>query len=159
MAALFGAAALAATTSCSEPDDRSLNSVTGDHEFELVLVAEQNWVRAGETLPIRVGVTRLIGPPLEDFEDSIRIFVSNGSVTGDFSRDIRGSLTLPLRLSVSVPASTDSTATGPSALFSTWISFTPSSAVSAERQGQVHAAFRDALTTLDIRIVPRPESL
>ena len=141
---ILGAAALLLMGGCSEPDDHVSRS-TGDGAFELLLHAEKNWVRPGDDLPIRVTVRSLGGPLQESLVDEVSFIVNNGSVT-------------PRSLVVSLTGAADNP-TEPDTEHSEWITFTASSSLSSEEQGEITAIFQDALVTLKIRIVPDPQSL
>ncbi len=53
----------------------------------------------------------------------------------------------------------DSLGVAPRTSYVNWVYFTASVRLSAGTQGEVYASFLDALATLEIRIVPAPDSL
>ena len=102
---------------CSEPD-RIVTQSTGDGGFDLLLQAEKNWVRPGESLPVQVAIRSLFGPLQEGLDGELVIFASNGTVEGRFERDSIG-VVVPPTLIISLPAADDSLTTGPVTAFNT----------------------------------------
>ena len=125
---------------CSEEPDRVVRSTTEDGIFELKVEADKDWVRPGESLPIRVQVESLSGPVEEELVEEIAFVASNGSIT-------------PSRLTV-IMAGPDSLGQGAERRFVEWVTFTASSRSGANVQGEVRALFRDVSATLKIRIAP-----
>jgi hypothetical protein len=151
----FVVCVMLALAGCSEPDKQITRS-TGDGEFAVILKAEQNWVYADHSLPIQVRVESLAGPVQEDVNLAIEFVANNGRIT-------------PSSLFVTL-SGPDAEGNGAEQVFTDWITFEAdsplttdsrgvTSGIGVEHQGEVHALFRDALTTLKIRIAAPPESL
>ena len=152
----FFACVLLSLTACSEPD-KEITRSTGDGKFGVTLKAEQNWTYPAHSLLIQVRVQSLTGPVQEDVDEEIELVANNGRIS-------------PSTLSVSL-AGPDGDGNGAEEVFTGWITFEAedplttdsrsgsSSGIGIEHQGEVHALFRDALTTLKIRIAAPPESL
>ena len=128
---------------CSEEPDRVVRSSTGDGTFALVLEAEKDWVRPGESLLVQVQVESLQGPVQEELVEEITLVANNGSVSAS-------------RLMV-IMAGPDTLGQGAERRFVEWVTFTAASRSGAGMQGEVYALFRDIAATLKIRIVPAAE--
>lgn len=129
----------AVAAGCSEPDKR-VAAATADGAFELTLSAEKNWLRPGESLPVRLRLESVGGPPVQTTRDTVEILANNGSVH-------------PTRLVVIFVGRSDTLTAGVDEVYEDWLTFTLSSFASSARQGEVHALFRDLHATLKIRIV------
>ena len=140
----FAAVLLLGLLGCSEPDER-VTAAADEGAFALSLEVEENWVRPGDELPIRVRLESLTGPVQEELAEEIEFIANNGTV-------------FPTSLFVVLlgPESSDQEA---ESLYTGWITFTSSSRVTSVDQGEIHAIFRDALVTLKIRIVPPADDL
>lgn len=146
---------LQSLTACSEPDKQITRS-TADGKFLVTLKAEQNWIYPAHSLPIQIRVQSLIGPVKEDVYEEVELVANNGRIS-------------PSTLSVSL-SGPDADGNGADQVFTGWITFEAedplttdsrsgsSSGIGVEHQGEVHAYFRDVLTTLKIRIAAPPES-
>lgn len=124
---------------CSEPD-RSVTGHTDDDAFSLTLTAQKNWLKPGESLPVRIEVKSLSGRPLEARRDTVELVANNGTV-------------VPNRLFFSFVGVGDSLSTEAEPTYADWVTFSLSSYATAKRQGEIHALFRDLQATLKIRIV------
>ena len=152
----FFTCAMLALSACSEPGNEITRS-TGDGKFEVTLKAAQNWIYPGHSLLVQVRVQSLTGPVQGEVAEKIDFVANNGHIS-------------PPVLSVSLAGPNDD-GNGAAEVFTGWISFKAaapltidsrsgnSSGIGVEHQGEVHAYFRDALTTLKIRIAAPPESL
>lgn len=129
---------------CSEPGERVVGA-TADGRFSLSLQAEKNWVRPGESLPLKVTIESLGGPLAQGLVDTLRLLANNGAL-------------YPSRLVVSFAAA-DSLSAMPQTSYVTWVIFTAATRLPEGVQGEVYAFFLDALATLKVRIVPSPDSL
>jgi hypothetical protein len=136
---------LALLAGCSEPDRRVVGA-TADGRFTLSLRAEKNWVHPGESLPIRVRVEAVDGPPIPAMVDTLRLVGNNGSV-------------YPQRITVLLGGAADSLGSTTPSAYDGWIYFTAATRLAEGLQGEVYASFMDALATLKIRIVPSPDTL
>ena len=130
---------------CAEPDEWVV-AATADGRFSLTLQAEKNWVRPGESLPIKVTIESRNGPLAQGLVDTLRLVANNGAV-------------YPSRLAVGLAGAADSLWAAPRTPYVNWAYFTASVRPAEGTQGEVYASFLDALATLKIRIVPSPDSL
>lgn len=130
---------------CAEPDKQVTRS-TADHRFALSLQAEKNWLHPGEVLPVRVRVESLGGPLEHSLVDTLKFLVNNGALA-------------PQQLVVAFAGTADSAATGVAEVYENWLIFQASPRATPQNQGEIEALFRDAQTTLKIRITPLAESL
>jgi len=126
---------------CAEEPERIVGATTEDDRFEVELEATQDWVRPGDSLPVRVRVKSL-GGKLEQPLAAELLFVVNG---GDVD---------PSSLFVEFAGTADSLSFGVETLFEEWITFEAESRVGAEVQGEINALFLDARATLKIRLTP-----
>ena len=140
----FTAVLLFGLLGCSEPDEK-VTAAEDKRAFALSLEAEENWMRPGNKLPIRVRVESLTGPVQEELVEEVEFIANNGTVS-------------PPSLIV-VLAGPDSLGQGAESLYTGWVTFTSSSRATSVDQGEIHAIFRDALATLKIRIVPPVDDL
>lgn len=131
---------VAAAISCSEPDKR-VTAATADGAFQITLSTDKNWLRPGESLPVRLRVVSVGGQLAETRRDTIELLANNGTVS-------------PSRIPVTFVGQADTLTQGVETSFEDWLTFTVSTYVSAERQGEIHALFRDLHATLKVRVVP-----
>lgn len=134
-----GAWLAAVAAGCSEPDER-VAAATADGAFELTLSAEKNWLRPGESLPVRLRLESVDGPLARTVRDTIEFLANNGSVS-------------PARLIITFVGRSDTVTGGVDEVYEDWLTFTVSSFASSSRQGEIHALFRDLHATLKVRIV------
>ncbi|MBT4501152.1 MAG: hypothetical protein HOC74_25705 [Gemmatimonadetes bacterium] len=126
---------------CAEEPERIVGATTEDGRFEVELEATRDWVRPGNSLPIRVRVKSLRGK-LEQPLAAELVFVVNG---GDVD---------PRSLFVEFAGMADSLSFGAETLYEEWVTFEAEDRVGAEVQGEIHALFLDARATLKIRLTP-----
>lgn len=134
-----GVILLALGTTCSEPDRRVM-AASSDGAIEVTLSAKKNWLRPGESLPIRVQVRSVVGQLAQTTRESLTFVSNNGTV-------------VPSLLSVTFVGLQDSISAGVTEVYEGWVTFSVSSFTSSDRQGELHALFGDAQATLKIRIV------
>ncbi|MFH1569844.1 MAG: hypothetical protein ABIL09_17755 [Gemmatimonadota bacterium] len=137
--AYLAAAALAAAVGCSDPD-RRVTAVTADNAFELTLAAEKNWLHPGESLPVRLRLVSLAGQLSETARDTVEVVANNGTAT-------------PSRLLVTFVGRDDTVTVGAVDTYEDWLTFSVSPFVTAGRQGEIHALYRDVQATLKVRIL------
>ena len=152
----FFACVVLALSACSEPG-KEITRSTGDGKFKVTLKAAQNWIYPGHSLLVQVRIQSLTGPVQGQVDEEIKFVANNGQIS-------------PSTLFVSL-AGPDDEGNGAAEVFTGWITFEAndplaidsrtgnSSGIGTEHQGEVHAFFRDVLTTLKIRIAAPPESL
>jgi hypothetical protein len=131
---------LIAAAGCSDPD-RSVSASSEDGAFEVTLTAKKNWLRRGESLPVRVVVESLDGQLAETTRETLSFVVNNGTVS-------------PSYLTITFVGRDDSATAGVEERYGGWITFVASPLPSSEdRQGEVHALFKDIQATLKVRIL------
>lgn len=140
LACCVGAGLLVAAAGCSEPDKR-VTAATDDGALELTLSAGKNWLRPGESLPVRLRVTSVDGRLAETVRDTVELLANNGSV-------------MPSRVVITFVGQADTLTKGVDAVYEDWLTFTVSPFASDQRQGELHALYRDLHATLKIRVVP-----
>ena len=106
--------------------------------------AEKNWVYEEHLLPIKVVVTSLAGPVSESLSDEVQLVANNGTVSDS-------------RLTVSMNGP-DEDGEGAESVYEKWVTFKAAKGLGSEFQGEIHALFRDVMTTLKIRIADPPPS-
>ena len=139
LACCVGVALIGVAAGCSEPGKR-VTAATADGDFEVTLTARKNWLRPGETLPIRLRVESLAGQLATTAREPLTFVVNNGTVS-------------PSLLTITFVGRNDSLSIGVERVYEQWVSFSLSSYASPDRQGEIHALFRDIQATLKIRIV------
>ena len=119
LACWVGVGLLAAMAGCSEPDKR-VTVATDDGAFELTLSAEKNWLRPGESLPVRLRVASVGGRLAETVRDTVELLANNGSVT-------------PSRVVITFVGQADTLTRGADVVYEDWLTFTVSSFASDQR--------------------------
>ena len=130
---------------CAEPDKQVTRS-TADNRFSLSLQADKNWLHPGEVLPVRVRVESLAGPLEHSLVDTLKFLANSGALA-------------PAQLVVAFAGTADSGAVGVASVYESWVIFQASPRATPQNQGEIEALFRDAQTTLKIRITSPAESL
>lgn len=127
---------------CSEPV-KEVTGSTSDKRFELTLRADLNWVRFNSTLLVQLSVRRLDPTAELNFTDRVSFVANNGSI-------VPNSVTPSFE-----PAPGD---TVDQEVFQTWLEYrAPGLSYGGpvgEKEGQIHAVFRDVRASLNLRIVP-----
>lgn len=142
--------------SCSEEPDRIVGTTTEDGRFAIELESTRDWVRPGDSLPIKVRVKQLVESLDEDLSAEIEFVVNNGSVSPS-------SLDVEFLAPYTEPVDEgDDDSVEPIAIvqksgeriFEQWVTFEADSRADASVQGEVHALFLNIRSTLKIRITP-----
>lgn len=144
---------------CAEEPDRIIGSTTEDGHFEITLEASREWVRPGDSLPIKVRIEQLVEALDEDLSTEVEFVVNNGSVSPS-SLDVI--FFAPYVVEVGDGEAGDGEADdvsreGGARVFEQWVTFEADSRADASVQGEVHALFLDIRSTLKIRITPPAE--
>jgi hypothetical protein len=133
------AAVMTLSFSCSDPD-KSVTKPTQDGAFALTMEAEKNWLRPGDSLPIRLKLVSLAGPLEETLSGRIDFLTNLGRLDVDY-------------LDFTFTGTSDSLATVFETEFADWITFESFSSAGEEEQGEVHALYGDLQVTFKIRFV------
>jgi hypothetical protein len=145
---------IALSWGCAEEPSRIVGSTTEDGRFEITLEAARDWVRPGDSLPIKVRIEQLVDTLDEDLSVEIEFIVNNGSVSPS-------SLEVEFLAPYVADADDDEQAErdevireGGARIFEQWLTFEADSRTDASVQGEIHALFLDIRSTLKIRITP-----
>ncbi|MGY8827539.1 MAG: hypothetical protein ACKVJG_27120 [Candidatus Latescibacterota bacterium] len=153
---------LALCLGCAEEPDRIIGSTTEDGHFEITLEASREWVRPGDSLPIKVRIEQLVEALDEDLSTEVEFVVNNGSVSPS-SLDV--DFFAPYAVEADNGEADDGEAEDAddvsreagARVFEQWITFEADSRADASVQGEIHALFLDIRSTLKIRITPPAE--
>ena len=126
--------------SCSNPD-KSVARSTDDGVLSLTMEAGKNWVRPGDSLPIRVKMKSLAGQLEETLSGRIEFVTNLGRLDVDY-------------LDFTFTGTSDTLATVFETEFADWITFESFSSAGEEEQGEVHALYEELQVTFKIRFVP-----
>ncbi len=154
--------AVALCWGCAEEPDRIVGTTTEDGRFAIELESTRDWVRPGDSLPIKVRVKQLVESLDEDLSTEIEFIVNNGSVSPS-SLDVE--FLAPYTESVDEDEAIDADAEDTAEpvvieqksgerIFEQWVIFEADSRADASVQGEIHALFLDIRSTLKIRITP-----
>jgi hypothetical protein len=103
-------------------------------------------VRPGQSLPIKVRVESLTGPLNDPWVAEIELVANNGNVSPSLVNVVFDGVAV------------DEAYTAADSVFEAWITFEAGSRIEAASQGEIHALFLDARSTLKIRITPELET-
>jgi hypothetical protein len=144
--------AVALCWGCAEEPDRIVGTTTEDGRFAIELESTRDWVRPGDSLPIKVRVKQLVEALDEDLSTEIEFVVNNGSVSpSSLDVEFLAPYTEPAEDSVDPVAIEQKSG---ERIFEQWVIFEADSRADASVQGEIHALFLDIRSTLKIRITP-----
>lgn len=151
--------AVALCWGCAEEPDRIVGTTTEDGRFSIELAATRDWVRPGDSLPIKVRVKQLVEALDEDLSAEIEFVVNNGSVSpSSLDVEFLAPYTEPTEDEADDAEADDSVEPivqkSGERIFEQWVTFEADSRADASVQGEIHALFLNIRSTLKIRITP-----